>query len=492
MRLHQRFGALVGMALAREMRRLQAKWLTGTAWPKRLEWMELINLRGWTGHRIEFKFPIVAVVGENGSGKSTILQAAAASYKSPGKTKKMKFASDFFPDTPWDTITQATITYSVRQGSSSTVDSVRKPSNRWRGNPERPERTIYYIDLSRIQPLSARSGYLRLAKAAIKEGKSKIFDIEVVKRLSKIMGVSYESAKMASALIDAKRLVPVVNRNGTSYSGFHQGAGELTAAELLSVQFDKNSLVIIDEIESSLHPRAQRRLVRDLAEICREKEVQFILSTHSPYILAELPPEGRVLIVETDNGKSTVTGVSPEFAMSRMDEENHPECDVYVEDDVSAALVKELVIYEEADLTARIQIIPYGAASVGLSLGIMAQQNRFPRKSVVFLDGDQENSAGVRILPGEDTPENAVFESLRDQSWPEIAERLGRTQSQIIYALLKAITLSNHHDWIIKSAEPLFIGSAQLWQVMCASWVKNCSKPSDRAMVLDPIRDALG
>lgn len=404
----------------------------------------------------------------------------------------MKFASDFFPDTPWDTITQATINYSVREGAKSTTDSVRKPTNRWRGNPERPERTIYYIDLSRIQPLSARSGYLRLAKAALKEGKSRLLDAEVVKRLSKIMGVSYDSAKMASALIDAKRLVPVVNRNGTSYSGFHQGAGELTAAELLSVQFDKYSLVIIDEIESSLHPRAQRRLVRDLAEIAREKEVQFIFSTHSPYVLAELPPEGRMLIVETDNGKSTVTGVSPEFAMSRMDEENHPECDVYVEDDVSAVVVKELVIFEEADLSVRMQVIPYGAASVGLSLGMMAQQNRFPRKSMVFLDGDQENSAGIRLLPGEDSPEVAVFEALAKKDWPEVAERLGRTKSQVIDSLSKAMTLSNHHDWLNKSAEPLFVGTTQLWQVMCASWAKNCATASDRAMVLDPIRDTLG
>lgn len=480
------------MAIAREMRRLQTKWLTGTSWPKRLEWMELTNLRGWSGHRIEFRFPIVAVVGENGSGKSTILQAAAASYKSPGRTKKMKFASDFFPDTPWDTITQVTINYSIREGSKSTIDSVRKPTNRWRGNPDRPERTIYYIDLSRIQPLSARAGYLRLAKAAIKEGKSRLFDADVVKRLSKIMGVSYDSAKMASALIDSKRLVPVVNRKGTSYSGFHQGAGELTAAELLSVHFDKNSLVIIDEIESSLHPRAQRRLIRDLTEIAREKEVQFILSTHSPYVLAELPPEGRILIVETDNGKSTVTGVSPEFAMSRMDEESHPECDVYVEDDISAVMVKEVVISEEADLTTRMQIIPYGAASVGLSLGIMAQQGRFPRKSVVFLDGDQENSSGIKLLPGEDAPEIAVFEALAERGWPEIAERLGRTKSQVIDSLSRAMTLSNHHDWLIKAAEPLFVGSLQLWQVMCASWAKNCATASDKNMVLEPVRDVLG
>lgn len=359
------------MAGSRELRRLEAKWLQGTSWPKRLEWMEISGLRGWTGHRIEFRFPITAIVGENGSGKSTILQAAAASYRSPGTSKKMKFASDFFPDTPWDKITASQITYTVRENTGSTTDSIRKPTNRWRGNPERRERRIYYIDLSRIQPLSARAGYLRLAKATLKEGASQLFATDVVARLSNIMGSVYKSARLATTAYDPTRLVPVIQKAAQPYSGFHQGAGELTAAELLANDFEKYSLVIIDEIESSLHPRAQRRLIRDLANIAREKEIQFIISTHSPYVLDELPPEGRIYIVETNDGKSTVNGVSPEFAMSKMDEENHPECDVYVEDEASAAFVREIIVSNDPEILPRVQISPFGTASVGLSLGIM-------------------------------------------------------------------------------------------------------------------------
>jgi len=78
------------------------------------------------------------------------------------------------------------------------------------------------------------------------------------------------------------------------YSGFHQGAGETTVAELLEADLPQYSLVLIDEIESSLHPRAQRRLLRDLAERCRERQLQIILTTHSPYILEELPAEARL------------------------------------------------------------------------------------------------------------------------------------------------------------------------------------------------------
>jgi ABC-type dipeptide/oligopeptide/nickel transport system ATPase component len=44
------------------------------------------GLRGWDGQKIPFSFPIVAIVGENGSGKSTVLQCAASVYRPPGRT----------------------------------------------------------------------------------------------------------------------------------------------------------------------------------------------------------------------------------------------------------------------------------------------------------------------------------------------------------------------------------------------------------------------
>ena len=94
------------MTLSREVRRLERAWQNGTAWPKRLDWVEITNLRGWDGQRIKFPFPIVAISGENGSGKSTIIQACAAVYQkqhSQGsvKQKGTKYASDFFPGTFW-------------------------------------------------------------------------------------------------------------------------------------------------------------------------------------------------------------------------------------------------------------------------------------------------------------------------------------------------------------------------------------------------------
>src|SRR5262245_44561050 len=96
------------MPLSTEMRRLHNKWRTQSSWPKRLEWLEIHGIRGWTGQRLDFGFPITALVGENGSGKSTVLQAAAAVYKSTDN-RGDRYASDFFPDTPFERIKGATI-----------------------------------------------------------------------------------------------------------------------------------------------------------------------------------------------------------------------------------------------------------------------------------------------------------------------------------------------------------------------------------------------
>src|SRR5690606_24419801 len=172
----------------------------------------------------------------------------------------------------------------------------------------------------------------RIAKNKHGEHSARFFQPDKLARLSEVMGREYDSARMAKSNLDANREIPVLSKNRTIYSGFHQGSGETTVAELLGVDLPKYGLVLIDEIESSLHPRAQRRLIRDLAEQSRIQECQIILTTHSPYILEELPLHARNYILEAAGGKEIVSGVSPQFAMTKMDDEPHPECELYVED----------------------------------------------------------------------------------------------------------------------------------------------------------------
>jgi predicted ATPase len=480
----------LGMALSSEMRRLKSTWESDRGWPKRLEWMELKGIRGWIGERVDFKFPIVALVGENGSGKSTVLQAAASVYAPPSGGKTF-YPSDFFPETAWEQIADASIRYSVREGDATYVTSLRKFSDRWRGYSERRERNVEYIDLRRIQPVSARIGYARIAKVGVTETTFQTFEPDKLARLSEVMGKRYDSAKFSMTDIDDKRAVPVVSLSGLQYSGFHQGAGELAAAELMQVDFPKRSIVLIDEIETSLYPRAQRRLMKDLATLARARELQIILTTHSPYVLEELPPEARCYILRGAVGRILATGVSPYFAMTQMDDEKHPDADVYVEDSASEAFVKEALFRGNRSILQRVQITAFGSASVGRALGIMANENRFPRPSCVLLDGDQLESKGCNILPGGDAPERVVFNALKDQNWVVIAGKINRNSSELIDACNAAMAIDDHHKWTSHAAERMYVGSDFLWSAMCSVWANECATAEEIGKIVEPIQDTL-
>lgn len=477
------------MPISSAIRRLTAKWDSGSGWPKRLEWVEIKGLRGWTGQRFELRYPIMAVIGENGVGKSTVLQAAASVYKSP---KKSRFASDFFPDTAWEDIKDASIRFSYCEGLRKSVEgSLRKPGERWRGNPTRPERNVSYIDLTRIQPVPARVGYTKLVRSPHKEVSATLFDRYRLERFSQVMGQAYDLAKMALTTADPKRPVPVLAQHGgTTYSGFHQGAGETTVAELLEADIPKYSIVLIDELESSLHPRAQRRLIHDLTERCREGEWQIVLTTHSPYVIAELPPIARAYIMEMGAVREIIYGVSPAFAMTKMDDVPQPECDLYVEDSRAQTLLTEVLVEHAPQLVDRCQIIPYGAASVGKSLGQMVIHKRFPRPSCVFIDGDQATAIGCINIPGDDAPEVVIFETLKARNWEGISERVGRSYAVVADACSRAMAVSDHHQWVNDAASKLVLRSDVLWTAMCAEWAKKLV-PQEALKLTQPIDDAL-
>ncbi|MEJ0094583.1 MAG: AAA family ATPase [Methylocella sp.] len=474
--------------MSTEMRRLEAKCSARNGWPKWLQWLEISGIRGWHGQRISFDFPIVAIVGENGSGKSTILQSAACVYQNPdGRTW---YPTEFFPETAWDHIDNVRIGFSYRQGEKPSESSIRKPTTRWLGQPARPLRSVSYIGLDRLQPVSTRVGYARIAKTKHQEKSAKDFDKDQLQRLSFIMGEEYDFAKMAISSIDDNREIPVLSKSSMPYSGYHHGMGELTTAELISENITKYSLVLIDEIESSLHPRAQRRLIRDLARIARDTECQIILSTHSSTILEELPMNARIYILRNSSGRSIVNGVTPQFAMTKMDDEDHPDCEVYVEDERAKTWLAEILSKHAPDLFVRCRIIPYGTANLGVALGQMAKAKRFPRPTVIFLDGEQETADGCILLPGGDAPERVVFDNLGKGGWGDIHVRISRDYSDVSDACQKAMTLSDHHEWVKAAANQLRCGGDVLWQAMCSEWAK--VKPVNEVQyLLEGVRDAI-
>jgi hypothetical protein len=177
--------------------------------------------------------------------------------------------------------------------------------------------------------------------------------------------------------------------------------------------------------------------------------------------------------------------------MTKMDDVQHSECDLYVEDAAARTMLAEILVEANPELLPRSRIISFGAASVGRSLGEMVKGNRFPRPSRVFLDGDQAPAPGCSILPGDDAPERVVFGALQELGWEGIARRCGREYARVADACERAMATPDHHQWTTQTASPLFLTTENLWQPMCAEWASQCLDKSQSGAVAQIVEDAL-
>lgn len=463
-------------------------------WPKFLESVAIDGLRGWKGQSVRFGFPVTAVVGENGSGKSTVLKAAACIYQND-LAGGLLYPSDFFLDTYWDTIQGVTMEYVVRQGPASTTLKIKKPTKRWGFPEKRPKRSLMFQDISRTLPLDASAGYAKIAKLTGSEVAAEEISAEFRDHLSHILGRKYSKARFAKPDVDKKRTVGLLAREFGEISQFHQGAGEDATLDLVSKlqTLPETSLLIIDEVEASLHPRAQRRLINFLLELARLRRVQVIVSTHSPYVLEELPQEARVLLLPGPTGVNVVYGASPDFALSRLDEANHPELHVYVEDREAQVLVREILAssHDGAALLPRVQLVPVGPSNVVEILGGLASTGKLPNRGIGVLDGEMAAAPGCSVLPGGRAPERVVFEELQAKEWPELPARFGVGAGDLLTWLEDAMLGPDHHDWTKAVGDRVIKSSASVWEIMASQWVKTCLLDADRAKLIEAIRAAL-
>jgi predicted ATPase len=81
--------------------------------------------------------------------------------------------------------------------------------------------------------------------------------------------------------------------------------GTMLALGLLTVLMNPNqpNLVLLDDVEQGLHPKAQRELIDVFKEIIQANpNLQIIFSTHSPYIVDELTPDQIHVLSNTNSG----------------------------------------------------------------------------------------------------------------------------------------------------------------------------------------------
>lgn len=362
------------------------------------------TLRGLTSLDISFEYPITAVAGKNGAGKSTILALACCAFhtrpngfKLPRRKNSYYTFSDFFIQHGSENSPQGLEIYydiahnnwkastQVPTGTGIGTQARKKTKGgKWNDYDTRVKRNVVFLGIERIVPHSERSqsrSYSRVFKDVAPKG----WEPKVRDAVGGILGKSYDDFRY---LEHSKYSLPIVKCGNTVYSGFNMGAGENALFEIFSTIYAAGSgtLLVLDEIELGLHAEAQRKFIDRLKDVCLEMNAQVICTTHSKEIFDCLPNEARYFI-ESINGKTRVAqGVSGEYAFSKMSSITGLEADIFIEDDVARAIILASL---PAQLRARITIAVIGSASA-LARQLSALYLRGETKpTIAIFDGDQ-------------------------------------------------------------------------------------------------------
>lgn len=199
-------------------------------------------------------------------------------------------------------------------------------------------------------------------------------------------------------------------------------------------------LLLIDEVDATLYPAAQRNLMDVFHSACREFKIQIVMTTHSMdilnYVLSEKKREysGSTKIVflhrrggaiEVIQKIEDVTAIAANLKHIPLQTKRDSKVNVYFEDDEARSFFRG-IISQEIRKKIRIQ-----RNSLGGDVYTSLINQKFPefRHSIVVLDGDKKSHGNTNkknkqprlvFLPGAKSPEKVFLDYL--SSLPETDE----------------------------------------------------------------------
>ena len=363
-----------------------------------------------------FKNPVTVISGTNRSGKTSFLMAIACSHYhfmrrkvENGNVVRAKW-SDVMRFTSIDLQNQDWTYYVSYREQGVVVNNKRGQrkanTKKWNGVAKKEGqigrplfagdssgRHVCFIDMNRINPGRHLSNS-NFQKARFRASTSLTNGAEIEEYLSYVFEKNF-TVKLICRAVDG--FVYELNSNG-NYSSFNTASGEDAVLNMLVdiLAMPNESLVLIDEIEIGLHPKLQRRLMDVIFRIARKNKIQFILTTHSYAIMDSVEQSSRIFI-DIHNGIVEVKqDITTEEALTRIDSERFPRASVYVEDDISEAIVRKavsLLNVEYPGFARLICVVPVGPANMTYDYfknrQRLADRDRFHRMSLCVLDGDK-------------------------------------------------------------------------------------------------------
>lgn len=315
-----------------------------------------IQLQGFKGHRdtLVTLGQLTVLVGPNGAGKTSVLQALSLLYKI-SKEPALEPKGDMSPQdllhretkygivltakgsegraqNPWRAALEiresplGSAKYQCHikgEAPAAKIPSLVGPAILYKFDPQRIAAAAYSSDEEPV--VEEDGGNTAVVLAALKLEREEAFtqvENELRKIVPSIERVRIRRVRVVSgdALMGNKIFLDFEGASDIPAHGASEGT--LITLALLTVLCSPNrpKVILLDDIDRSLHPQAQMELMRELKRLVKEfTGVQIVATTHSPYILDELEPEDVRVFARRKDGSVACKSLSehPQAATMR-------------------------------------------------------------------------------------------------------------------------------------------------------------------------------
>ncbi|MFT8847042.1 ATP-dependent nuclease [Lentilactobacillus hilgardii] len=413
--------------------------------------------------KIDLDFPVVALIGENGCNKTSVLQAL---YGAP----QNQSVGDYWFETDVDKIDDfgkknCFIYDYIQPKLGKKVETlktrVKKPNNPDYWEPSRPIKAYGMDTLSKAELLKygnkattrwdqinknvvycdckeyvsaydlffyhfnfkiskryrSKQDFIRSRSKHLShviESGSTIYNLwdknqiqsneklsnEVCNVVSQVMDEDYSEIRIvthtlySNGTINKPAKTIWMKKNDMSYSEAFAGTGESRVILIVNdiLNAPKNSLLLIDEPEISLHPKAIINLKNFLIKQALVNNQQIIITTHSPQMIKGLPSKAIKYMSETSNEKINVSNITDyEEAFFQLQDKIEKPIKIFVEDKLTQAIVQRVLrdkFEKFMQQKVSVQIIPGGAKNI-INHFISASAITNNDSEFYLLDGDQ-------------------------------------------------------------------------------------------------------
>ncbi|MEG4798900.1 AAA family ATPase [Microcoleus sp. LAD1_D1] len=447
-----------------------ADWLRrlrggGNAWPNRITRLTINDLSSLGSLDITISSPFTVLSGANGAGKTTVLRALWAALD-PDKALSVIAADLKF--------TTGATEVELRHNESNCIGKVLFGTAGMEVESRQPV-PVQHVDSGATATVHQREFCKFQNVDEIVNGVGAFqLDEASLAEVRFINSRQYKSLRLYE--VDLGEVAPFfeVEYGGERYDSRTMGAGEISALYIWWAvrRAEENSAVLIEEPEAFLSYNAQKNLFRSLVSYAVRKKLIFVVSSHSPAFMNDLPSECLVFLARSTAGVAVISDPPPPVLLKEIGIDPPIKAFVFVEDQMAKIFFRTILEKIDPFLSRQIHIEHRNGDGGVISaltpmLGVTA-----PVRFVALFDGDlrgkipQDIVPQSSFLPG-DRPIEQIFRALVELDTNGFASAVGNPNCS---AILSSLEGRDHHDWYNDLARELGLSSDQLFSHLFHIW----------------------